>query len=312
VKIIRRNPVTAGLWAASLLATGLALTTSSGGCFLIPLFMAGDMLMDLGSGAKSLYESTKDIPPIDEYEYGKASLAQILSEPSSKLYRKNPTLNNYVNAIGQTLAAVSDRPDVYGGWHFGVIESDEINAFAAPGGFVVVTTGCIKACKNEDQLAGVLAHEVAHVELHHAAASVKKAKQAAAAEKIGGVAVNVGASQMNTGGLPVGEVAGFIIPMLSKQIVNGYNRDLESDADTRAVELLAATGYNPHEMGEFFKAMKAPKQGTLDKLLKPSTHYDPQTRATGVAAKIAALESKGKKFATDPARTSRFAGFAKL
>ena len=75
----------------------------------------------------------------------------------------NAQANDYLNLLGQALALASDRPETFGGYHFLVLDSDEINAFATPGGLIFVTRGMLRCCRNEDAVAAVLAHEIAHV-----------------------------------------------------------------------------------------------------------------------------------------------------
>lgn len=78
-------------------------------------------------------------------------------------YLKNPEINNYVSKIGQKIVKeVSQRPDI--SYRFIVLDTDEINAFAAPGGFIFITKGCLEIMENEAELAAVLAHEISHVE----------------------------------------------------------------------------------------------------------------------------------------------------
>ena len=100
-----------------------------------------------------------------------------------------PAATRYVNILGQTLAAVSDRPEVYLGYRFLILDTNEVNAFAAPGGLVLVTRGLLQCCKSEDDLAAVLAHEIGHVELDHGMKSVKKGRFAKALAIIGTEAV---------------------------------------------------------------------------------------------------------------------------
>src|SRR5438552_315512 len=76
-------------------------------------------------------------------------------------------LEDYVNRVGMTIALASDRPETFKGYYFAVLRTETVNAFAAPGGFVFVTTAAIKRMNTEDELAAVLAHEIAHVNLRH-------------------------------------------------------------------------------------------------------------------------------------------------
>ena len=111
-------------------------------------------------GASKATEAARPITDSEEYYVGRAVAAQILSRYKLD---QNPNLTQYVNEVGQTVARKSSRPNPFKGYHFAVLDTTEINAFACPGGIIFVTRGLIQTCKNEDQLAAVLAHEVGHV-----------------------------------------------------------------------------------------------------------------------------------------------------
>lgn len=98
----------------------------------------------------------------DELVIGRSVSYALLQKYDSKI-NTDPALNEYVNLVGQSVAkASSNRPNI--NYKFGIIDTDEINAFAAPGGYVFVTTGLLKVLSNENELAGVLAHEIGHIE----------------------------------------------------------------------------------------------------------------------------------------------------
>ncbi|MDD4873082.1 MAG: M48 family metalloprotease, partial [Kiritimatiellae bacterium] len=115
----------------------------------------------------------EQLTPENEYYIGRSVGATILQ--SYKPY-DSQNANHYLNILGQTLAMASDRPETFGGYHFLLIDTDEINAFAAPGGLIFVSRGLIKCCKNEDALAAVLAHEVGHVQLMHGLKAIKTSR----------------------------------------------------------------------------------------------------------------------------------------
>ena len=111
-------------------------------------------------GATKATEAARPITDSEEYYVGRAVAAQILSRYKLD---QNPKLTQYVNEVGQTVARKSTRPNPFKGYHFAVLDTQEINAFACPGGIIFITRGLIQTCKNEDQLAAVLAHGVGHV-----------------------------------------------------------------------------------------------------------------------------------------------------
>jgi len=101
-------------------------------------------------------KAARPITEMEEYYIGRGVAARILSR--DELYNHPETIG-YVNHIGNTLAINSSRPCTYNGYHFAVLDTDEINAFACPGGIIFITRGMLKFVHNEDELAGVLAHE---------------------------------------------------------------------------------------------------------------------------------------------------------
>ncbi|HDL65299.1 MAG TPA: peptidase M48, partial [Proteobacteria bacterium] len=119
--------------------------------------MTEEQAKSLGRASKAVAKTFADITPEQEYYIGRAVAATVL-----KTYKpyQNKKATRYLNLVGQTLAAASDKPETYGGYHFMIMDSDEINAFSAPGGLIFVSRGMLRLCENEDDLAAVLAHEI--------------------------------------------------------------------------------------------------------------------------------------------------------
>jgi predicted Zn-dependent protease len=167
--------------------------------------------------------------------------------------RQLPMLNDaqtnaYLNRIGQRLAANAGGPQFQ--YHFRVVNQADINAFALPGGFVYVNRGVLDTAANEGELAGVVAHEISHVALRHGTHQASKAYLAQAGISIlGGILgghVGAGAAQIiNTVG-GIGLNAVFL----------KYSRDLETQADIRGAQIMAASGYNPTDMVAFFQKLE--------------------------------------------------------
>ena len=172
---------------------------------------------------------------------------------------ENPTINEYVNRVGQNLVRNSDAKVPF---TIKVVESDEINAFALPGGFFYVNTGLILAADDESELAGVMAHEIAHVAARHGT------KQASKAELINFASIPL-IFMGGVGGFALRQAAGFLIPMQFLQ----FSRKDESEADYLGVQYLYKTGYDPVAAVSFFEKLQAQetvKPGTVSKLF--STH----------------------------------------
>ena len=97
----------------------------------------------------------------------------------------NKRANAYINLLGQTLAKASDMPETFNGYHFLILDSDEINAFAAPGGLIFITRGMLRCTQSEDAVAAVLAHEIGHVQFKHGLQAIKKSRVTSALITLG-------------------------------------------------------------------------------------------------------------------------------
>jgi Zn-dependent protease with chaperone function len=167
--------------------------------------------------------------------------------------RQLPILNdsqveNYVNRIGQRLAQNAGGPQFQ--YRFRVVNASDINAFALPGGYIYVNRGILDNARNEGEVAGVIAHEISHVSLRHGTHQASKAYAAQAGLQIlggllGGKIGNNTAQILNTVG-GIGLNALFL----------KYSRDLESQADIRGAQILAASGYSPADMVSFFHQLE--------------------------------------------------------
>ena len=170
-------------------------------------------------------------------------------------------INSYVNRIGQRLAANAGGPNFQ--YQFRVVNSSDINAFALPGGFIYVNRGVLEQAKNEGEVAGVLAHEVAHVALRHGTHQASKAYAAQAGISILGGLL----------GGRVGQGTADIINAVGGIGLNAlflkYSRDLETQADIRGSQILAASGYSPVDMVNFFHTLES-----VDKSKKTSWTSD--------------------------------------
>jgi Zn-dependent protease with chaperone function len=183
--------------------------------------------------------------PQDDVNVGQQSAVQ--AEQQLPMLNDAQT-NAYLNRIGQRLAANAGGPQFQ--YRFRVVNQSDINAFALPGGFVYINRGVIDTASNEGELAGVVAHEISHVALRHGTHQASKAYLAQAGISIlGGILgghVGAGAAQIiNTVG-GIGLNAVFL----------KYSRDLETQADIRGAQIMAASGYNPSDMVAFFQKLE--------------------------------------------------------
>jgi predicted Zn-dependent protease len=252
----------------------------------------------VGSAAKAVIaigKSFQDITPEQEYYIGRAVAANVVSKyPPSP----NDRFNMYLNTLGQTLAQASDRPDTFGGYHFLMLDSPEINAFAAPGGLILVTRGMVQLCRTEDALAAVLSHEIAHIQGMHGLKSIKNSRLTTAFTIIGTEAAkSYGPAQLSK----LTEVfEGSITDVTSTLMTSGYSRDLEQEADKGAVTILRRVGYDPGALVVMLTEMKKQlKPGGLD---FAKTHPDPKDRIDYVKPLIGNASAKP----SPPERQRRF------
>jgi predicted Zn-dependent protease len=157
---------------------------------------------------------------------------------------RNIVATQRVNLVGRTLSRYAKRDRI--DWRFGVLNSEAINAFSAPNGRVFITKGLYKLLQNDDELAGVLAHEIAHVDLRHAA-KIIAGKQATGA--LVGVGAEIAGDELNRnyGNLPVETKAleEAVGKTVSGLLTNGYGSDREYEADRAGYELAKTTGFAP-------------------------------------------------------------------
>ena len=212
---------------------------------------------------------------------------------AAEVYQQMPVLpdnsqeTQYVRQLGQKLVATI--PQEYS-WpfEFHVIPQKEINAFALPGGQMFIHVGTISAAKNESELAGVMAHEMAHVYMQH---SAKQQSKAQTTSTIAGIASAVLGSR---GGL-IGQVGQMGIQMGAQGLMMKYSRGDESQADAVGAMILYKAGYNPQGMADFFQTMGSQGGSAPPEFF--SSHPNPANRQQAIQKQIS--EWPAQKFSTD-------------
>ncbi len=186
---------------------------------------------------------------------------------------KDEALQKYVNSVGRWVASQSERPDLP--WHFGVIESDDLNAFAAPGGYVMVTKGLYRKINNEAQLAGVLGHEIGHVVAKHQLKVLQKQQL-----------LNFGASFLN-------KKLGKDNKTISKAIGSGaeisarsLDKDAEFEADRLGVSYATRSGYEPFGLTDVLQIMGQTGKNDSSVALLFKTHPHPDERLASLGDAI--------------------------
>ena len=226
----------------------------------------------ISSSAQAISNAAEEITPEQEYYIGRAVAANILS--TYKLWDDNPALTAYLNRICNAITINSPRPEIYNGYHVSILDSDEINAFATSGGHIYVTRGLIAVAKSEDALAGVIAHEIAHIQLQHSIKAIRTSRITQALLVTGTSAAGA-ATGMDVNELTdvFNESVGEIVTTM---VNNGYSQTQEFDADSAALGLLASAGYNPSGLTDMLKELQKIQSASSGGFSK--THPTPDSR----------------------------------
>jgi predicted Zn-dependent protease len=183
----------------------------------------------------------------EEYYIGRAVAANILSH--YPLW-KNRDATRYVNLIGRALVLRSERPEIYGGYHFSLLDTPEANAFSAPGGIIFLTRGILDLTGSEDELAAVLAHEIQHIVAKDPLKAIKSQRMKALGTFAAGEAVGSSSGVLQVFQDSILDISGTLLQ-------KGYSRGQEKNADLGALKLLAATGYDPAALLAMLEKVKA-------------------------------------------------------
>jgi predicted Zn-dependent protease len=156
---------------------------------------------------------------------------------------QDPEVNRYINVLGDSIAGLTSRGDL--DWHFFVVNSAEVNAFAVPGGYIYVNRGLIERSKNLSELAGVLGHEIGHVVKRH---TIKQMQQQQGAQ----VGVTLGCVLLNVCGT---EIAQAGINIAGSAIFAKFSRDDETQADEVGIDNVVRAGISPKGIPEMFQIL---------------------------------------------------------
>ncbi len=223
-----------------------------------------------------------------ELEWGSQIAQQV--QKSAKIIH-DPVIEEYVNRIGQNIVKNSDAKVPF---TIKVIDTDEINAMALPGGYFFVNSGLILAADNEAELAGVMAHEIGHVAAHHQAREMTRMHYAdlgmVPLVMVPGYGIGYG----------IYEASAFAVPLTMLQ----FQRDFEEQADWLGIQYMYKAGYDPQQMGDFFKKiedLQKTKPGMISKTF--ATHPQTPERVTKTDHEIATILPPREEYVVD---TSEF------
>ena len=172
---------------------------------------------------------------------------------SAKILGKYPIMRNeqnvrYISQIGTGISAQLGRPELR--YYFGILDTDDINAFAAPGGYIFVTKGALKIMRNEAQLAGVLAHELAHIDQKHIVRKLKL--QGVDRSLTSGIAQVLGGASLSAK-IALERLNDLAFKMLMEE---GLSKEDEAEADQKALEILMSTGYDLQSYLDYLLSLK--------------------------------------------------------
>jgi predicted Zn-dependent protease len=232
---------------------------------------AGAASLDLGrifDIGKDVADATKGMDEKDEIAVGREVAGRMLG--AAPLVA-DPGLQSYVNRVGRWVASQTERPDLP--WHFGVIDSPSINAFAAPGGYILITRGLYEILDSEAQLAGVLGHEIGHVvQRHHITVMQKSAAISAGAR----------AAQGNRS-----QLVNNLIGTGAEVMARGLDKGAEFEADQIGIILAARAGYSPYGLIEVLHKLSARAGDDASLALLFKTHPHPGERLSQLGEALA-------------------------
>ena len=228
-----------------------------------------------------------------EIAIGRQSHPEIVREFG--IYDEKPELNRLVERIGKQIASQSERPNLP--WTFTVLDTPMVNAMALPGGYIYVTRGMLERINSEDELAGVLGHEIAHVTARHAAQQISRAQLAQFGLMLGSVLAGPQATQQ------YGQFAELGLNLLFQR----YSRGQESQADLFGTGYMAKSRFNPigaERMLMTLQRLDKNPSGGIDRYFQ--SHPDPAKRVRDVHAKVVELSGMASAGAFEPPDSDKY------
>jgi len=210
----------------------LALTLVSTGCANQNFDMDNLNLDKVVATAGKVYQGPAHITEAQEILMGEGIASNLLG--AAPLLNNKP-VQQYVNQVGRWLSVQTERPDLP--WHFAVLEDEDVNAFAAPGGYIFITKGLLIRMKSEAELAGVLAHEIAHVLKRHHVEAIRKSTRTT-------LITDLAKESLQESG--VGPALTNLIGVGTELYARGLDKKDEYEADRMGVVIAARAGYDPY------------------------------------------------------------------
>lgn len=223
-----------------------------------------DKLLEAGEKAKEVAGKAEAVLPIGTEE--EVGIGRGVAATLAGYYKldRDPALTEYVNLVGLAVAAADPRPDIR--YRFGVLDSDQVNAMAAPGGYVFVTRGALALMEDEAELAGVLAHEVGHVNERHVIKELQKRARTALGAEVAQKALD-----------PNSDLFDKVVGLGTNILFLGLSREDELEADSLGVAYAAQAGYEAAGLLRLVEKLEANDSRPFLKALR-ATHPKPADR----------------------------------
>jgi predicted Zn-dependent protease len=252
-----------------------------------------DLNVDKLKEVKGKLKTLKEPSEADEIEIGRGVAANLLGAAPPV---NDPQLQAYVNRVGQWVAMHTERPDLP--WHFAVLDTNGVNAFATPGGYVFITRGMLLRMRDEAELAGVLAHEVSHVVEKHALKTMRKGALAGlAGDTLSNYAEKKGQEEFTK-----------IVSAGTEIYARGLDKEDEYAADRAGVVIATRAGYDPYGLPSVLQTLASinPQDDAVALMFK--THPDSGKRLELVSN---SMEGRLDKFIENPRVEPRFSSIIK-
>ena len=244
--------------------------------------------------AKNVRSATREISEPEEIGIGNDLAARLLGAAPLAADAK---LQRYVNLVGRWVAAQTSRPGLP--WRFGVLEAPQVNAFAVPGGTVFITRGLVERMKSEAELAGVLAHEMVHVQQKHHLKAIQKGAQTSLAGDALAFALKDARSSA---------ARDKLLALGTELYSRGLDKADEFEADRLGVTLAARAGYDSYGLPAVLQTLQAMNAQDSNLALMFKTHPSPGERLGALGER---MQSTLDAYAAQPQLVERFAAEAR-
>ncbi len=230
---------------------------------------------DLLKLGERVSKASQEITEQDEIDLGRGIAANVLG--AAPLVQ-DPELQRYVNRVGLWVAMQSERPNLP--WRFGVIDSSDVNAFAMPGGMILITAGLYDRLRDESELASVLGHEISHVVQKHQVKAIQGAMGRDFATEMAGEMVGRSDNEL------VRRFGDKAFRAGTEVLARGLDKNDEYDADRRGMVLAARAGYNPFGLAGVLQTLDSANPSDKSVALLFSTHPTPASRLERLGAAV--------------------------